>query len=208
MALYAWRRDPLLPAAAVAGAVLPDLIDKPLGLLITGSGGFGRIYAHTLLFFLLLISAGCLSRGMYSRRVGTLVLSAAAGVLSHQLLDVLWLLPVTWYWPLLGPFPLPEEAVPFLSYLLADILQPAEWLFFAASLFIAATLAGMRGGWQRLAPALSLVLAFFAMGVLFSAVTGSPSAITGWDDRGDNAIVAFMLLAGAVGVDRAGARAG
>lgn len=204
LVLYALKRDRLLVAAAVIGSVLPDLIDKPLGFLITGTVGYGRIYAHTLLFFLVLLLAGIIVWRMCSPRACHLVGATAAGVLSHQLLDAMWLEPSTWYWPLLGPFPPPETDIPLLSYLLGNILQPAEWLFAAACFFLAAGLAGLHGRWQRIAPALSLVLAFFAMWVFLCALTGSWCPVTGWDDRWDNAIVASMLLLGAAGVDRAG----
>jgi len=208
LAFYTWKRDRLLVAACVLGAVLPDLVDKPLGLLISGTVAYGRIYAHTLLFAMILLVAGAVLWRLSSRRTGILAIAVALGVLSHQLLDTMWMEPAAWCWPLLGPFPLPNMDIPLLPYLLGDLLQPAEWLNGAASLFLAASLAGMRGSWQRLAPGLSLVLAFFAMWVFFCAVTGSPCAITGWEDRGHNAIVALVLLAGAVGVDRVGSVAG
>jgi len=205
---YAWKRDGLVIVGAALGSLLPDLIDKPLGFLISGTVGFGRIYAHTLFFLgVLLLAGAALWRGS-SRRAGLLVITVAAGVLSHQLLDAMWFEPAAWYWPLFGPFLPAEIDIPLLFYILGDFLQPAEWLFAAACLFLAPSLAGMRGSRARLAPALSLVLAFFAMWVFFCAVTGSPCAITGWEDRGDNAIVTLVLLAGAVGVDRVGGVAG
>jgi hypothetical protein len=41
------------------GAVLPDLIDKPVGhILLAGSLDSGRIFAHGLLFLGLLLAAG------------------------------------------------------------------------------------------------------------------------------------------------------
>lgn len=203
LAWYAWKRDRLLVAACVAGAVLPDLIDKPLGILLTGTVGFGRIYAHTLLVAALFLIAGAFAwRG--NRRWGFLILALGSGGLSHQILDAMWLEPSAWFWPVFGPFPPPDLDIPFLSYFLADLLQPAEWLFAASSLYMIALFMGKRGRWQRIGPALSLLMAVFSMWVFLSAATGSPSVITGWDDSGDNMIVALMLLAGAVGVDRAG----
>jgi len=204
LVLYAWKRDRLVAGAAVIGAILPDLVDKPLGLILTGTVGYGRIYGHTLLFFLIVLVAGVLLRHLLSRRASVIVLAVALGILSHQLLDAMWLEPASWCWPLLGPFPPPSLDIPLLPYILGDLLQPAEWLFAGASVFLALGLAGASGSWQRFSPALSLIMAFFAMWVFVCALTGSACAITGWDDRGDNAIVAVMLLAGAAGVDRAG----
>lgn len=203
LAFYSWKKDRLLVAACVAGALLPDLIDKPLGILLTGTVGFGRIYAHTLLFAALFLIAG-LAAWRWNQKEWLLIPALGCGVLSHQLLDAMWLEPAAWCWPLLGPFPPPDLDIPLLPYILGDLLQPAEWLFAVASVFLALGLAGASGSWQRFSPALSLIMAFFAMWVFVCALTGSACAITGWDDRGDNAIVAVMLLAGAAGVDRAG----
>ncbi len=205
---YAWKRDGLVIVGAALGSLLPDLIDKPLGFLISGTVGFGRIYAHTLLFLgVLLLAGAALWRGS-SRRAGLLVITVAAGVLSHQLLDAMWFEPAAWYWPLFGPFLPAKIDIPLLFYILGDLLQPAEWLFAAACLFLAVGITGLRMRYQSLAPALSLILAFFAMWVFFCALTGSWCPITGWDDRMDNAMVAVMLLAGAAGVDRAGSGLG
>ena len=198
---YAWKRDRLLIAACVAGAVLPDLIDKPLGILLTETVGYGRIYAHTLLFASFILVAG-VAAWRWNRKGGLLVLALGCGVLSHQILDAMWFEPAAWFWPALGPFPPPDLDTPILSYFLADLLQPAEWLFAGASFFIAAIFLGMRGRWMKIAPALSLLMAVFSIWVFLSAVTGYPSVITGWDDPWDNMIVALVLLLSAAGVDR------
>ncbi|MGC9515687.1 metal-dependent hydrolase, partial [Methanocrinis sp.] len=80
------------------GSILPDLIDKPLGLLIYGSMATGRIFAHTLLFLLLLVAIAAILK---SRAIGSL----AFGVLAHQALDSIWRTPEIFLWPLLGGFP-------------------------------------------------------------------------------------------------------
>lgn len=36
------------------GSMLPDILDKPLGLLVFGSANMGRTFAHTLLFLIIL----------------------------------------------------------------------------------------------------------------------------------------------------------
>jgi len=41
----------------VLGGLLPDIIDKPVGFLFFNNG---RIFSHSLVFFLLLLGAGCL----------------------------------------------------------------------------------------------------------------------------------------------------
>ena len=80
------------------GAVLPDLIDKPLGhILLGGSLNSGRIFGHGLLFLALLLVAGII---LMRRRQSFALLAVAAGTLSHQVLDAMWAIPVTWYFPL------------------------------------------------------------------------------------------------------------
>ncbi len=84
----------------LVGSMLPDIIDKPLGIwLMRESLSNGRIFSHTLLFAGLLLGVGlylCLMR----RRVGVLCL--ALGTLVHLILDEMWLTPSTLLWPLYG----------------------------------------------------------------------------------------------------------
>lgn len=79
------------------GALLPDIIDKPLGLVILNYGN-GRIIAHTLLFALLLTAVA-----LYKKDMRLYALSG--GTWLHLLFDSMWLFPVTLLWPLLGGFP-------------------------------------------------------------------------------------------------------
>jgi membrane-bound metal-dependent hydrolase YbcI (DUF457 family) len=79
----------------MVGGMLPDLIDKPLGHLALPLNN-GRIFAHTLLFAIVLLSAGIVFRKL---------LPLSLGVSSHQLLDSMFSDPGTALWPLLGPFP-------------------------------------------------------------------------------------------------------
>jgi inner membrane protein len=82
------------------GALLPDIIDKPLGLyFLPAQLGSGRVYSHTLLF-LYIITLGGLLTYFLKHSSGLLVL--AAGVFSHLLLDQMWQVPKTLLWPLYG----------------------------------------------------------------------------------------------------------
>jgi len=77
-------------------AMLPDIIDKPLGHFILGENlNNGRIFTHSLVF-LLVFTALCviLFRKMFW--------AYALPVLGHQVLDFMWEVPNTWFWPLLG----------------------------------------------------------------------------------------------------------
>lgn len=69
------------------GAILPDLIDKPLDAL--GIGG-GRYIAHTLLF--VFVVAGLLT--LWKKKYG---LSILVGMISHLLLDSEGFVP--WFYP-------------------------------------------------------------------------------------------------------------
>ena len=84
------------------GSLLPDIIDKPLGhVFFRESISSGRIFAHSLLFFLLVTAAGLYA---HRRNGSTGLLALSFGVLVHIASDQMWLMPVTLFWPLLGPF--------------------------------------------------------------------------------------------------------
>ncbi len=124
-----YHGDTLIIWAGIAGAVLPDIIDKPLGhLLLGGTLDYGRIYAHTLLFcavfacFALLLTC-------YRVRWALPATVLAAGIAGHQVLDFMWLDPVTWYYPLLGPFLSHHYPGFFLQAVLSEITSSTEWLF-------------------------------------------------------------------------------
>ena len=158
--------DRRLIALGALGAVLPDLIDKPLGhIVLAGTVNYGRIYFHGLTVLSLALLAGFLIYH-YRGQVGLLVV--AAGMASHQVLDGMWRQPVEWFWPFLGP--LPQHDYPgdyFWSSILRELAQPSEWLFFLliAGLFtvlyrreIGALLTGLAdpGTWRMLVLVLGL----------------------------------------------------
>lgn len=91
------------------GSILPDLIDKPLALMIFGIMNHGRIFAHTLLFLLVI---ALLAVYFSDIRLASL----SAGVLTHLALDAMWNSPTILLWPLLGPFP-PADPLSTLGYL-------------------------------------------------------------------------------------------
>jgi len=89
------RRDLKGWYLVVIGGLLPDIIDKPLGHLVMPENN-GRIFAHSLLFFMVLFSIGLARPRM---------MPLAYGVGSHLVLDSMFMDPTTALWPLLGPFP-------------------------------------------------------------------------------------------------------
>ena len=100
----------------IAGSLLPDIIDKPLGRIIFAETiGSGRIYSHTLLFVTLLGLAGYY---LYRQRQPNLLIIAAASF-CHLLEDSMWNSPVVLFWPLLGwKFPRDTISGNFIEYLM------------------------------------------------------------------------------------------
>lgn len=90
-------RKPFAVLYAGFGSILPDLIDKPLGYIVLGESlNWGRIYAHTLVFTLIICIMGVICIVKYK---DTLLLCVGIGCLSHQITDSLkfndWMYPFT-----------------------------------------------------------------------------------------------------------------
>jgi hypothetical protein len=114
----------LIPCAF--GAILPDLIDKPVGfVLLPGIIGDGRFLFHSLPVAGVVLAAGM---ALWYRRGYVPVLAAGIGILSHQFLDAMWKQPVGWLDPLLGHVvshrPIPPEY--FLLLLRQNFEDPSE----------------------------------------------------------------------------------
>ena len=105
------------PRYLAIGALLPDLIDKPIGRVIFASTlANGRIIGHTLLFTLLLALTGVY---LYEKRKYSRGLAVASGSFFHLLEDHMWTWPSTFFWPLLGlSFPKDSTGYTGLEYLL------------------------------------------------------------------------------------------
>jgi len=99
--LLAWRSPTRIDYRLVLfGALLPDLIDKPLGYAL---GLQTRLWAHTLLFLVAILALSLVPRWRGLGLVGF-------GVATHLLLDEIWDLPNVFWYPAYGwTFP----AVPF-----------------------------------------------------------------------------------------------
>ncbi len=102
------------------GSMLPDIIDKPLGLVIFGTPAMGRTVAHTFLFLLIIT---LLAIYFHDLRIA----SISGGVLAHLVLDFMWRSPVTLFWPLLGNFPVNTETGTFgyFHQLLFELRDPS-----------------------------------------------------------------------------------
>jgi membrane-bound metal-dependent hydrolase YbcI (DUF457 family) len=167
--------DRRVVALAALGAVLPDLIDKPLGhIILAGTVDYGRIYFHGLTILFLVVLAGLLLYH-YHQRIG--LLAVAAGMASHQVLDGMWHNPVTWFWPFLGPIPRHYYPEGYLQDAIwRQLSQPSEWvfLFLVIGLFAVLYRRELKTVVNRLAspPARRAVVAVLVLAVIAALAAG------------------------------------
>lgn len=84
----------------LVGSILPDIIDKPIGVyLFRDTFNSGRIFCHSLLF-LILISLGGLYLYKWRKRLWLLLLAFGSGI--HLILDLMWQEPESLLWPFYG----------------------------------------------------------------------------------------------------------
>ena len=82
------------------GALLPDIIDKPIGqYLLRDTFSNGRIFSHTLLFCVLLAISGWI---LLRAKSQYWLLTLAVGDFIHLLLDQVWRAPKAVLWPFMG----------------------------------------------------------------------------------------------------------
>lgn len=105
------------PRYLAIGALLPDLIDKPLGRVIFASTlANGRIIGHTILFSLLLTLIGVY---LYKKNRDYRGIVLVSGSFLHLLEDQMWAQPLTLFWPFFGlSFPRDFTDYTGLEYLL------------------------------------------------------------------------------------------
>jgi len=90
----------------LVGSLLPDIIDKPVGqYFFRDTFNNGRIFSHTLLFCIVISAVGIV---LYKKQGRTWLLALALGTLTHLILDEMWQVPQTLFWPLVG-FSFPRE---------------------------------------------------------------------------------------------------
>jgi len=97
---YAFRDERMDLRFLVVGAVLPDLLDTPAGLIFWDRFHAVRLAAHSLTFAALMMIAVMVAtrRGRPRKRW----MPVAVGVLMHLFLDGMWRFPATLWWPFLG----------------------------------------------------------------------------------------------------------
>ena len=117
----------------ITASVLPDLIDKSLGLAFPLFLGGGRTVFHTLMIVGILLL--CLLFFARSRFV-LMSLGVICAILLHQVFDEMWLQPADWFYPLLGPFQ--GEMIPDYigTYFWVEITNFSEWIFMIGTVAI------------------------------------------------------------------------
>jgi hypothetical protein len=84
----------------IIGSLLPDIIDKPVGIaFFPDSFSSGRIFCHSLLFIVPITLVGLY---LYKRWTKTWLLVLSFGSFMHLLLDRIWRAPATMFWPFYG----------------------------------------------------------------------------------------------------------
>jgi hypothetical protein len=117
----------------VGGSILPDLVDKSLGLLVPSVLGGGRTVFHTLMIIVVIMLCTLIFVRSTSRWLGA---GVACAVLLHEVFDEMWTEPANWFWPLLGPFQ--GQMIPgyLWAYFWYEITNPSEWLFMTGTAVI------------------------------------------------------------------------
>ena len=116
------------PMFLAIGALIPDLIDKPLGRVIFASTfDSGRIIGHTLFFSLILFIIGLY---LYDKRTNIRVLSLATGSFFHLIEDEMWKSPRTLFWPIFGlRFPKGSPDKTGIMSIINEIINGIENIF-------------------------------------------------------------------------------
>lgn len=112
----------------IIGSLLPDIIDKPAGLLFLSDVFHhnGRIFSHTLIFLLALLAAA-LYTGTKCKNWRLLALSM--GVCLHLIFDSMWQSPETLFWPFHGwLFPSLSKVNWFVEWTHGFVQSPSTYI--------------------------------------------------------------------------------
>ncbi|OPX64138.1 MULTISPECIES: metal-dependent hydrolase [unclassified Methanoregula] len=132
--LYEVYHDQNVIIFCAIGSVLPDIVDKPLGLIVLKSVlDASRIYFHSLVILFLFLLTGLFVWRYYHSNS---FLCVALGIFLHQILDFMWNSPDRWFYPFLGPYQVEEHDNYFFRVLVSELSSPTEWVFLLAILVI------------------------------------------------------------------------
>jgi len=122
---YTFRDERMDLRLLLIGALLPDLIDTPLGLVGYSSFGSVRLFSHSLVF-----AGGLMTWIVLATRRGRprkKWMPLAIGVLLHLFLDGMWADPETLWWPIFGWDFSPSAAADAAAYVSAVLSDWRVW---------------------------------------------------------------------------------
>jgi inner membrane protein len=120
-------RDPNMDLRyLVLGAILPDLIDTPIGFAFWPAFENVRLVAHSLLFAatVMVIVLLLTRRGRPRKRWMPL----AIGILLHLVFDAMWRQPETLWWPFLGWHFTSRGFATVGDYVVWLVTDPTTWI--------------------------------------------------------------------------------
>jgi hypothetical protein len=197
-------RDPRILPLCVAASILSDIIDKPLGLIFLPDDlGPGRTFFHALIAVVVIAALAFL---VWRFRGSILVFLIAGSVMLHQILDAMWHEPVTWFYPLLGPFPPYHYINYFKTFFWLEVSSASEWVFFFATIVVFSLVyidrdTAPQPWWitRMRIPARNaalLLLVFTGLYSLWSGRTGTLNVMTPYNTPENNLIMGMVALAG------------
>ncbi len=108
------------------GALLPNIIDMPVAVVMWSSWQAPRLWSHSFLFGSLVMVVVLVATSRGPRRKQWMLV--ATGVLVHLGLDSMWLDPQTLWWPFLG-WEFTETAyATFGAYVGGVLADPWMWI--------------------------------------------------------------------------------
>jgi inner membrane protein len=116
------------------GSILPDLIDKPIGVLLSPIYlTDGRLITHTLIFLIIAICIGGFIAVKQRKLWGLYIIF---GLLVHLALDSMWLEPVVLLWPAVG-FGFPQtQGTGWTAWILEALRTWRDMLFLQPQTYI------------------------------------------------------------------------
>ena len=203
LVIFHFVQDRRVILLAGIGSMLPDLIDKPLGhIILNGSVDYGRIYAHSGLFLVIIV---IIAIAYWKKKGSWIFFALAAGVASHLVLDSMWELPVTLFYPTLGDFGMHYFPNYFEDSTIKELSSAYEWIFGVSALAtLLYTYRDKLGEYRdivsKLIPKImkNISLLLMAMGLLaiFYASTSSYDPLSQLTDFEQNMIIGLSALVG------------
>ncbi|MFA4824271.1 MAG: metal-dependent hydrolase [Methanoregula sp.] len=188
----------------IAGAILPDLIDKPLGyILLPHTLDSGTTIFHSFIIVVIAFIIALILLRFWHTLLG---IAVACMLLLHQIMDEMWHVPVTWSFPLTGPFQPIHYANFFETYFWQEITTPYEWIFLFLIIVLLCewysdsypdSLTSFNRRWR--APLLSVGLLFLCILGLYSLVcagTGMGNIMAPYNGPESNLLLGLVALAG------------